>query len=777
MARVFISHAGSDLRLATVVHRLLSDAGHKVFLDVDQFDGIQIGERWRQGLYAHLRAADVVVCLVSRAYVASSWCTIELATAEALGARLLPLTIESGVTHPLVDDIQHLDYLGDPAAALTTLEASVRGPSVGYRGWTDNANPFPGLRRFEASWQRVFFGRDRDRQQLASILRSNAADAVVTVVGPSGCGKSSLVRAGLMPAIAAEAEWWVLPAVVPGADPIGALASELAAEGVRLGLDWTKDAVRRRIVAPSGLADVAEEILVRASLPSRRGRLLLVIDQFEEVLTISGAAQREQLADVLAPVLGSPAAVVVTIRSEYLGQMLEDESLQGLRILPFAVRPLRLAELTMVIVEPARVAGIGISESLVRRLVDDTAGVDGLPLLAFTLQQLAEGVTRRQELSQRRYEDLGGVTGTLIRQADDALAAAVRASGRDADSVVRGLLRLVTVDDGGRPIRLRMPISELSPAGRLEVARFVERRLVATDASGGQAIVDVAHEAFLTAWPPLASAVTQHATALRTRRRIENTAHEWHAAGRPKAQLLHADAFAATRENLGIRAGHLGQRADGSIDLTANAQQFLSESERRVRQRRLRVPVIAVLVAVLTVIVAVRVTATIDAQRRAADAARDLALRACWSRRPTTCARPSPVCPSSSGWSPTGSMPTPARPRFFAPSNRLRVYCVRRARPLISCRLPTARRWRTQPATPWSSTTSSATSDRSSPTSPDSPTVRSRSRAPAVSSSLCCIRRGGTGAGRSDLARTDGQLRAGTSTTLRVPGTTYTPSR
>ena len=39
---------------------------------------------------------------------------------------------------------------------------------------------------------------------------------MLLVVGPSGCGKSSLVRAGLLPAMADEPGWWTLPAITPG---------------------------------------------------------------------------------------------------------------------------------------------------------------------------------------------------------------------------------------------------------------------------------------------------------------------------------------------------------------------------------------------------------------------------------------------------------------------------------------------------------------------------------------------------------------------------------
>jgi hypothetical protein len=64
--------------------------------------------------------------------------------------------------------------------------------------------------------------------------------------------------------------------------------------------------------------------------------------------------------------------------------------------------------------------------------------------LAFTLEQLAEGIGRGGQLSATRYQQLGGVQGALVRQADAALADACAATGRSSDEVISSLLRLVT---------------------------------------------------------------------------------------------------------------------------------------------------------------------------------------------------------------------------------------------------------------------------------------------------------------------------------------------
>jgi hypothetical protein len=272
-----------------------------------------------------------VVCVVSAAYVASAWCAAEVGIASARGSRLLPLYAEPGVAHPLLSALQYTD-LGDRDVAHDLLrEALARLDAAGGRGWPDGRSPFPGLRPFDADLHRVFFGRGGEVQELVGLLRSPAASAdagMIVVVGPSGCGKSSLVRAGVLPVMATELGWWTLPAVMPGADPVTALARELTGTGRRLGQDWTLPQVRRRLTsddhtaAGGGLVAVVEELLLAAPGGWNRRRLLLVLDQAEGLLTLTPAEERARLASLLGPALAGPVQVVATVRPEYLAPLL-----------------------------------------------------------------------------------------------------------------------------------------------------------------------------------------------------------------------------------------------------------------------------------------------------------------------------------------------------------------------------------------------------------------------------------------------------------------------
>ncbi|MGH3885365.1 MAG: TIR domain-containing protein [Pseudonocardiaceae bacterium] len=617
MARVFISYANEDLTRAREVHRWLSEAGHEVFLDQDSRDGIAAGEQWRQRLRERLRWADAVVYVMTFASVVSSWCTAEIVMAQEWGSRLLPLRAEPDADHPLLADVHHIDLAQDPAAARVALVAALRRvDAAGGSGWPDDRCPFPGLRPFDVGWRRVFFGRAEETKALTDLVRSAVAGTALVVVGPSGCGKSSLVRAGLLPVMADEPGWRTLPPILPGADPVGVLARELATTARRTGLDWTVEQVQRRLDG-GGLTPLADELLL-ADPDGPRRRLLVVVDQFEELLTQTPPAQRARFAALLRPASTSPVRVVATLRPEFFDQLLADPELAVLPTRVYPLRPLNREALRLVIEGPAQLVGIGVEAHLVARLVEDTDSGEALPLLAFTLAQLAEGISRGGQLSIERYEQLGGVPGALARQADLALVEAVGAAGRGRDEIIAELLRLVTVDEQGGPTRWRVRRDELPAPVLTEWDAFVARRLLSTDTDNGAVVIGVAHEAFLSAWPPLAQAITANVTALRARRAVEHAATEWDGDGRPPARLWSGGELAAAVADTGarIRAGSAslpGRRGPprwrqvlvpDRVELSTQARDFLHAGIRRDRSRRRRATTVLSVAIILALVAA-----------------------------------------------------------------------------------------------------------------------------------------------------------------------------
>lgn len=186
MVRVFVSYASEDLAWARKVHQWLDEDGHKVFLAHHPRDGIAVGEEWEQRLQDELRRATTVVCVVTSAYLASRWCMVEVATAQAQRCRLLPLRAEPGVVHPLLSSVQHFDLTQNPDDARLSLVKALRPVD-------DDARPslIEALRRVDAAWPDDRLPGDpagvqnRRRTAGASVQQFASCDEVVP------CGRDS----------------------------------------------------------------------------------------------------------------------------------------------------------------------------------------------------------------------------------------------------------------------------------------------------------------------------------------------------------------------------------------------------------------------------------------------------------------------------------------------------------------------------------------------------------------------------------------------------------
>ncbi|MDQ3762749.1 MAG: hypothetical protein M3460_14135 [Actinomycetota bacterium] len=425
---------------------------------------------------------------------------------------------------------------------------------------------------------------------------------ILVIVGPSGCGKSSLLNAAIVPQLDREPEWLAVPRLVPGSDPLPGLSRALAATAHRVRLDWSASDVRGRLDASTnGLRNMANDLL--AAGPATHQRLLVSIDQAEELFTRTAPTARQRFAQLLSGAIAGPVQVVAAMRSEFLDDLRDLPALAGVSIEVYVLAPLDREVLREVIEQPAKVARLRLDDGLVAALVADTDRGEALPLLAFILRQLAEGLPAGGTLSLSHYYDLGGVHGALTRHADTALADAVRVSGLTEREVLTGLTRLVTVDETGRRARRRIQLNSLPEPLRVALQIFVERRLLLTDIDNeGQMWLTVAHEALLSGWRPLDSTIGDITVALRAARAVEQAAADWDSAGRPEHYLWEGERLTTTLTTLGM-TGDGGSR-DGArppiVELDYQAREFLDATARRVqriqqRQRRRRTRTITVL--------------------------------------------------------------------------------------------------------------------------------------------------------------------------------------
>jgi type II secretory pathway predicted ATPase ExeA len=188
------------------------------------------------------------------------------------------------------------------------------------------------LEPFTAALSRVFFGRAAEAREVGNRLRAmGGAGGILAIVGPSGCGKSSLLNAGVVPLLGSDPAWLTVPSLVPGTTPLPELARALATTAHRLELGWSASDVHGKLEAGTdGLRHVADDLLA-AGPDTHQRRLLVSIDQAEELFTRTTPDALQRFAQLLRDAVAGPVHVVAAMRSEFLGDLRDLPALTGMR--------------------------------------------------------------------------------------------------------------------------------------------------------------------------------------------------------------------------------------------------------------------------------------------------------------------------------------------------------------------------------------------------------------------------------------------------------------
>lgn len=350
-------------------------------------------------------------------------------------------------------------------------------------------NPFVGLRSFNGDSAAYFFGREDEQRAL---LDHVARSALTAVVGSSAVGKSSLVRAGLLPTLAAAGDWSILT-MTPGAHPMAALASCLAP-----------------LVTDVSPAQLGARLLAFAR--AQRQRVLLFVDQLEQLYTLSvDAGERSEFLLCLAALVidaSAPLRLVITVRSDTL-EVMADEA-RGLfgEVLRshFAMGPMQPASLKRALDGPAEAAGFsfapGLADHIVEDLGDSAAPLLHLQFVGEQLWMLRDLV--RGEIPFDAYQGIGGVAGALVAHADRVL----RDLGDERRNIARRVLLSVCTVDGDSAPRGRDELIDV----REVVDALLGAGLLSEVTTGSGDLVQLAHEALVREWPTLRDWLKEDAT-------------------------------------------------------------------------------------------------------------------------------------------------------------------------------------------------------------------------------------------------------------------------
>ena len=455
-------------------------------------------------------------------------------------------------------------------------------------------NPYKGLRPFREADAADFRGRGELIRRLAEAAK---AARFVAVVGPSGSGKSSLVLAGLVPRL--RAGGCRVATLTPGDNPIGSFgaALSLVASGEQAGLLSTAALGR-----PDGIGEAIRSI-------SAADRLAIVIDQLEELWTLSGENDCRRLLDALvAAVRDGDAQVVGTIRADFFDRPLADPALGPLVSQhTFGVTPMSVADLHEAITAPAEQVGVRFEPALTSQLIAETIDQPGsLPLLQFTLAELFES-RDGAIITLAAYDQLGGLAGSLSRQADEIYESF---DAGDRAAVRRMFSRLVTPGEGNEDTRRRVNTTDLAGVPERVAAAFVARRLLTSDRDRGtrQPTLEVAHEVLLRAWPRLRGWLAEDRAWLRELRALTTAAGQWDSGGRDAGDLYRGARLAVIGELAAAHEGalteleatFLARSLDAQAAQEREAERQLAEKVRQNRRlRRSLVGLAAVLVLAL----------------------------------------------------------------------------------------------------------------------------------------------------------------------------------
>ncbi len=461
----------------------------------------------------------------------------------------------------------------DPALAAPTSTPTPGGGAA--------RNPYKGLSSFTETDSHDFFGRDGLVRRLCESLEERT---FVVVTGASGCGKSSVVRAGLLPRL--DEESWSVVTINPGAHPFESLL----------------DAAGHRLSSQAGWQTDDLDVLRTLQLLDGQRRALLVVDQFEELFTLSRPATRERFLANLVAVADDPAgrcAVVATLRADFLDEVLDDPTI-GAHVADalVPVAPLSAGEVVEAAGGPAAAVGCALEPELGAELVADMAAAPrSLPLFEYALTELFDhhqgGV-----LTLRRYRSLGGLKGALARRAEQTFRAL---EPSEQEAAKRAFLRLVTVSESGAVTRRRVAradVETLDEGGDAAVEAFGRARLLTFDRDpvDHHPTVELAHEALVSAWPRLSGWVEESLDDLRMGRMLAQEVAEWESAGRDAGYLIRESRLAAY-DTWPHTSAVAPTAAESEFLARSRRERTEQQQARRRSTRRLRALVVATTIA------------------------------------------------------------------------------------------------------------------------------------------------------------------------------------
>lgn len=584
---IFLSHNSQDKTLVEALARRLLGAGVRPWLDKWE---LVPGEDWLHAIESALLDCRVVaVCIGPSGFGPVQDPEVQVALNTAfhnpeirVPPVFLPGAPEDVELPAFLRQKTVVDYRDESEESFAQLLRSIgKEHPVPPHHLPSQVCPYRGLEPFLPEHNRYFFGREGEIEELLEVLRRDRQ--LVVVLGASGSGKSSLVLGGLVPAIRGGqfqgSYKWQVAMMRPHAEPNRSLAKALleaqSGEGNYNG--WGVRKLRNLLEADgTGLLDHCTATL-------RDGeRLLLVVDQFEELFTAAptGPSRTTFIETLVCAVesADSPVHLVLTLRADFLGHALREARLAPLinRWSLVITLPLMSPEkLSTAILGPAQLVGLHIEEPIVDALLKGVRDrPNSLPLLQFALMELWK---RRDggHVRYAAYRSIGGLEGALTRQAEETFG---RLEPEERERARGIFMRLVRPGKETDDIRRRASWQEMESIGASQesgaLASFIDARLLTADEQG----VEICHDALIHQWDRLRDWIDELRDELRQLQELRTAVALWQSGGRKDEELLKGSRLQRAIE----------LHSEDRLPLSAEEADFLSASRVRAEAEERR---------------------------------------------------------------------------------------------------------------------------------------------------------------------------------------------
>ncbi|BDA76403.1 WD-40 repeat-containing protein (plasmid) [Calothrix sp. PCC 7716] len=474
----------------------------------------------------------------------------------------------------------------------------------------------------------LFFGREVFVKQLVDGVQKYP---LFSVIGASGSGKSSVVLAGLIPQLRKEGSWLV-GSFRPQSQPFYEMASALVSVCYpKLEEDKQKEKVSK-LFAQFKSIEFNRKLWQEITDILREHddkRLLLVIDQFEELYALD-TKERQQFIDALLEAIkyNPRLRLVLTIRHEFIDYIINYEPFKKVALqesshefLGAMVRE-DMKSVIELIDRDTQEKIVELEDGLTQRILDDVQQEPGnLPLLEFALAQLwnESGGSKGKVLTHQAYERIGGVRKALANHADDIykqldekekkqaqqiFLQLVRPGEKVKDSnagdsvnateeekrqthsslIIKDTRRLATRNEIGEEnwklVKKLANVDQDIPNSEKKLPLLVTSRV--RDEKTGQQTVEVVHEALIREWGELQGWIEEKRVFLAWRYQLQIQMNQWNMS-KDEGYLLRGKALSDAEHFLQITKETLNKNEqnyiDESIDLRNREQEHKEQQK------------------------------------------------------------------------------------------------------------------------------------------------------------------------------------------------------